>query len=162
VVVPVGGADKLSTFVSLIGANQLNVAVLMDVAQNEQQRITNLQKNGYLGKNAVVQVGQFIGQTDADTEDLFTPAFYLKLVNGAFESELPKRLAQKDLVDKNPRIVRRVGAYFKAESITNGKFNHYRPAAYLLREQTKLLGSLDTLTVERASELFTAVNKLLS
>ncbi len=94
-VVPVGGADKLSTFVSLIGANQLNVAVLMDVSRSEQQRIDNLRKSGYLKKNALVQVGQFLGKDDADTEDLFTPAFYLKLVNGAFATELPKNSRSK-------------------------------------------------------------------
>ena len=162
VVVPVGGADKLSTFVSLIGANQLNVAVLMDVSSSEQQRIENLRKSGYLKKNALVQVGQFVDQDDADTEDLFTPAFYLKLVNGAFATELPKKLALKDLTNQNPRIVQRVSAYFKAEGITNGKFNHYRPSAYLLREQATLLGALEVTTVERATELFKVVNGLLS
>ena len=162
VVVPVGGADKLSTFVSLIGANQLNVAVLMDVSRSEQQRIDNLRKSGYLKKNALVQVGQFLGKDDADTEDLFTPAFYLKLVNGAFATELPKKLALKDLTDHNPRIIRRVGAYFKAENITSGKFNHYRPSSYLVREQATLLGALEPATVERAAELFRFVNALLS
>jgi hypothetical protein len=37
--VPVGGADKLATFVSLLGGNQLDVAVLMDVSSNSMQRI---------------------------------------------------------------------------------------------------------------------------
>jgi hypothetical protein len=95
VMVPVGGADKLSTFVSLIGANQLNVAVLMDVSTKDQQLIRELQKNGHLGAKSLVQVGQFVGRDDADIEDLFSPAFYLKLVNGAYPTELSKKLVLK-------------------------------------------------------------------
>lgn len=162
VVTPVGGADKLSTFISLIGANQLNVAVLMDVATNEQQRVRELQKNGHLKKNALVEVAQFAGHNDADIEDLFDPAFYLKLVNGAYVRELPGGLALTDLTDQNPRIVRRIGAYFKAKSIGTGRFSHYRPAAYLQREQGTLLGQIDDPTIERAKAMFTVLNGLLS
>jgi predicted ATPase len=162
VVTPVGGADKLSTFISLIGANQLNVAVLMDVAANEQQRVRELQANGHLAKNALVEVGQFVGRNDADIEDLFDAAFYLKLVNGAYAKELPGGLALADLVDQNPRIVRRIGTYFKANSTGTGRFSHYRPAAYLQREQGTLLGQIDDPTVERAKAMFTVLNGLLS
>lgn len=161
VVIPVGGADKLSTFVSLIGANQLNVAVLMDVSQRDRQRVDNLRKNGYLAQNAVVELGQFVGNADADVEDLFQPSFYLKLVNGALPAELPAKLTLKSLTGKNPRIVRRIEAYYKAESIGRG-FNHYAPAAYLQREQGKLLGELDDTTTERATEMFKVLNGLLS
>lgn len=162
VLVPVGGADKLSTFVSLIGANQLNVAVLMDVATNEQQRIRELQNNGYLKKNALVEVGQFVMRDDADIEDLFAPAFYLNLVNGAYDKELVKKLVLSDFKDKNPRIVRRVDAHFKSEGIGTGRFSHYRPSAYLQREQGRLLPQLDDATVERATEMFKVLNGLLA
>jgi energy-coupling factor transporter ATP-binding protein EcfA2 len=90
VMVPVGGADKLSTFISLIGANQLNLAVLVDVATKDKQRIRDLQQNGHLAKNALIEVGQFVGRDDADVEDLFAAGFYLKLVNGAYVTELPR------------------------------------------------------------------------
>lgn len=162
VVTPVGGADKLSTFVSLIGANQLNVAVLMDVSKNEQQRIRNLQENGYLGNNAVVEVGKFVGNDDADIEDLFTPAFYVKLVNGAYATKLNPKLTLKLLTDKNPRITRRVESYFKANNVGNGRFNHFPPSSYLLREQKTLLKQLDDKTIERATEMFKVLNGLLS
>jgi hypothetical protein len=162
VVTPVGGADKLSTFISLIGANQLNVAVLMDVAANERQRVRELQRNGHLSKNALVEVGQFVGRNDADIEDLFDAAFYLKLVGGAYAKELPGGVALADLVDQNPRIARRIGTYFKAKSIGTGRFSHYRPAAYLQREQGTLLGQIDDATVERAKAMLTVLNGLVS
>jgi len=160
VVVPVGGADKLSTFVSLIGANQLNVAVLIDVSSRDRQRVNNLQSNGFLGTNSLVELGQFAGKNDADIEDLFTLAFYLKLVNGAMSKELPAKLTLKLLTDRNPRIVRRIDAYYKGKGI--GRFNHYPPAAHLQREQGTLLKQLDDTTVERATEMFKVVNALLS
>ena len=47
VVTPVGGADKLGTFVSLLGANQLNVATLVDANPKDRQRIAALQDNGH-------------------------------------------------------------------------------------------------------------------
>ena len=47
-VVPVGGADKLSTFVTLLGGNQLDVVALMDVSAKDEQRVDNLLKNGHL------------------------------------------------------------------------------------------------------------------
>lgn len=162
VVTPVGGADKLSTFVSLIGANQLNVAVLMDVSKSEQQRTRNLQSNGFLGRNALVEVSTFAGNDDADIEDLFAPTFYLKLVNGAYANQLGERLTLKALVDQNPRITRRVESYFKAQNIANGRFNHFPPSAYLLGEQKALLKQIDDATIERAARMFQTLNALLS
>jgi hypothetical protein len=47
VVTPVGGADKRGTFVSLLGANQLNVATLVDANPKDRQRIAALQDNGH-------------------------------------------------------------------------------------------------------------------
>jgi len=160
VVTPVGGADKLSTFVSLIGANQLNIAVLMDVASRDQQRIRDLQRSRHLSENAIVEVGQFVNQNDADIEDLFAAGFYLKLVNGAYEQELSTKLLLKDLVDKNPRIVKRIETYFSDNEVGTGNFSHYRPAAYLLREP-KLLGQIDDATGTRAAEMFQVLNSLL-
>lgn len=162
VIVPVGGADKLSTFVSLIGANQMNVAVLMDVSKKDQQRVRELQKNGHLKNNALIEVGQFVGRDDADIEDIFAPRFYIKLVNGAYEKALTNKLLVKDLTDQNPRITRRIETYFNAEQVGGtGRFSHYRPAAYLQREQGTLLAQIDEATVERAEEMFKVLNGLL-
>src|SRR5262249_3692122 len=56
VITPVGGASNLVTFVSLLGSNQLNVAVLMDSSRAEQQRVRNLLSAGRLSKKSVVQL----------------------------------------------------------------------------------------------------------
>ncbi len=161
VVTPVGGADKLSTFVSLLGANQIDIAVLMDASTKDRQRIKNLQENGHLGSGALLEIGEFTGSNDADVEDLFDVGFYLKLVNGAYGSELQKPLTQKQLKSKGGRITKRVDQHFTEQSIANGALNHYRPATYFLREQVALLPELDDNTLSRSSAVFSRLNDLL-
>jgi predicted ATP-dependent endonuclease of OLD family len=160
VVVPVGGADKLITFVSLLGANQLNVAVLMDISGNSMQRIKNLQANAKLRANALVQISEVTSANDADIEDLFDPGFYLELVNGAYQDKLARPLTLADLPQGNPRIVRRLEQQFRDNDIAGGEFSHYLPAAYFLQEQAALLPRLDLATLERAEKLFRRVNEL--
>jgi predicted ATP-dependent endonuclease of OLD family len=160
--VPVGGADKLSTFVSLLGSNRLNVAVLMDISGNSIQRIRNLQANDKLGANALVQISE-VTANEADIEDLFEPSFYLKLVNGAYRKQLGRRkLTLSALPKGSPRIVRRLEQHFKDKAINGGKFNHYLPAAYFLSKQGTLLQDLDDVTLDRAEKLFARINGLIS
>jgi len=161
VVTPVGGADKLGTFVSLLGANQLNVAALIDSNPKDKQRIAALQANGHLKGRALIELSEITGTTEADIEDLLEPAFYLGLVNDAYATDLPKALKAGDLKSKAPRITARIEQHFRDNGVANGKLNHYRPAAHLLREQTNLVPKIDKGTLERASALFERLNGLL-
>ena len=160
VIVPVGGADKVSTFVSLLGANRLDIAVLMDISSKDMQRIKNLQTNGFLGSSSLIDIGSVIGAKDADIEDLFDPKLYIKLVNGAYASDLHTPLKLSDLTDPNPRIIKRIESHFKQNGIAGGQFSHYRPAVHLLQKQKELLKSMNN-TVANASTLFERVNSLL-
>jgi hypothetical protein len=157
-ITPVGGADKLSTFVSLLGSNQLNTAVLMDSNSKDKPRIQGLQQNGYLGRHSLVLVSEVTGQADSDIEDIFTASFYLDLVNGAYNANIKVG----DLAAKGGRIVARLERHFRENGIAGGALNHYKPSAYFLREQVKLLPKLGEPTLERASALFDRLNSLLS
>ena len=42
-----------------------------------------------------------------------------------------------------------------------GRFNHYKPAAVLLREQAELAPKIDQDTIDRAGQLFARLNSLL-
>ncbi|WP_431947890.1 ATP-dependent nuclease [Actinacidiphila sp. bgisy167] len=159
---PIGGAGKLSTFVTLLGANKLNVAVLIDSSTKDVGAIHRLRDNGQLSKNGLVQVSEFTGSADADIEDLFDQSFYLELVNASYSQQLPQPITTPDLNVRDPRIVRQIEAFFKKNGIANGKFNHYKPAAYLLREQATLLSKIDPATASRAEQLFSRLNALLS
>lgn len=161
--VPVGGADKLYTFVTLLGGNQLNAVALIDVSKKEQQRIANLQSNGHLAHNGLIQIAQFTAQADADIEDLFDPDFFLKLVNGAYATELgTKKITTAAIKTGSPRIVMRVADYFKAKNVANGEFNHFRPASFLLANQGSLLAGIDEPTLTRAEALIKTINQAYS
>lgn len=163
VITPVGGADKLGTFVSLLGANQLNVAALIDTNPKDAQRIAALQANGHLKGRALIQIGEITSNSEADTEDLLDPTFYLGLVNAAYAADLPKTKTLKlsSLKSKAPRITARIEQHFRENNIAGGKLNHYRPAAHLLREQVALIPKIDKDTLERANALFERLNRLL-
>jgi len=161
VVTPVGGADKLGTFVSLLGANQLNVAALIDSNPKDKQRIAALQTNGHLKGRALIELSEIAGADEADIEDLLDPGFYLGLVNATYASDLPQPLKAGDLKSKAPRITARIEHHFRENDLVNGRLNHYRPAAHLLREQTDLVPKIDKDTLQRADALFKRLNSLL-
>ncbi|MFI7231651.1 hypothetical protein ACIBO5_51370 [Nonomuraea angiospora] len=60
------------------------------------------------------------------------------------------------------RIVRQIEAYFRTNNIAGGKFNHYKPAAILMREQNTLMPNLSAVTLARAEHLFRRINNLLT
>ncbi|MFE2283345.1 AAA family ATPase [Streptomyces sp. NPDC059443] len=158
---PIGGAGKLSTFVTLLGANKLHVAVLTDSSTKDTCAVQRLRDNGQLASGGLVQVSEFTGTADADIEDLFDRPFYLELVNRAYRNDLTQPIMADDLNPNDPRIVRQVEAVFKKRNPSKGRFNHYRPAATLLREQADLFDRIDAATALRAGRLFTRLNTLL-
>jgi hypothetical protein len=160
VITPVGGATNLATFVSLIGANQLNTVVLMDSASGDQQRIRNLQESGHLRSKNLVQVSEFTGHKNSDIEDMIPSDFYLDLVNGAYA--LKPKLKPSDLTDKSPRVTVRVEHAFVTQGLHNGRLNHLRPATYLLSNQGTLAAKLDQVALAPAVALFKRINGLLA
>jgi hypothetical protein len=93
---------------------------------------SRLRDNDQLNRRALVEISEFTGTADADIEDLFELDFYLGLVNRSYVQDLPAPLTLADLNQYDPRIVRRIKAYFRDHGIGGGKFNHYRPAAELI------------------------------
>jgi ABC-type molybdenum transport system ATPase subunit/photorepair protein PhrA len=158
---PIGGSGKLSTFVTLLGANKLHVAVLADSSTKDVGAVRRLRDNGQLATNGLVEIGEFTGTPDADIEDLFERDFYLQLVNLAYAKDLTMPITAADLNPNDPRIVRQVEGYFRQHGIAGGRFNHYKPAAALLREQTTVAARISTATLTRAERLFGRLNSLL-
>lgn len=161
VTVPVGGADRLASFVSLLGGRRLNVAVLRDVAgagDGEDRAV-----HGGLGAppGAVVDVGGEDGRPDADIEDLFDPDFYVALVNRAYASELTYPLTVGSISSDEPRIVKRLEDHFAQHGVAGGVFSRYRPAAAFLGDQVALIPSISEETLERVEQLFRRLNALI-
>ena len=91
----------------------------------------------------------------------FDPSFYLKLVNESYKHELPVTLTMRAITDSDPRIANRIQAYFRAENISDGQFETYKPAAYLLQKHALLRDDIDEETVEKAASMFERINALL-
>ena len=160
--VPVGGAENVPTFVSLLGEHHLTVAVLMDVAPNRRLKVeaqTREGKNEYADPVRWVEVTR---SRDADIEDLFEPDFYLGLVNRAYSGALQAELTRTAISDSTVSgIVQRLSAYFKKHGIDGGRFDRNRPASLLLARHDELCAFIDQRTAERAAALFDRVNALL-
>lgn len=160
--VPVGGAGKLSTFVSLIGSHQLDLAVLVDSSTKDAEAVERLQKAGRLAKGALIHMSDITGSPDCDIEDLFDPTFYLELVNRAYAKELDGTpITMADLAKKRDRIVRKIDAVFAKRNIAGGRLNHFRPSLVLLRNQAELMPQIDDATRGRFADLADRVNTVL-
>lgn len=158
-ITPVGGADKVPTFVALIGAQtDLNVAVLIDYQKKDKQVVENLYKRKLLKKRNVLTFADYVGSKEADIEDMFDPKFYLNLVNGSFGTSIDFA----ELPDSHPRILRRIDDHLKENPLPDGaSFSHYRPARHLAENIGSLAGELSASELDRFQQAFDALNALL-
>jgi hypothetical protein len=168
-IVPTGGLDNVATFVSLLGASGLKLAVLHDYKGSPEQKLTGLVRDKLLTAKALFNVSQFrdekkFGQstTPTDIEDLFMPSLYLKYFNATFA----KQLAGKDVTEADlppgDRIVHRLERYLETTGISlrpSGGFNHYAVASQFATSPPK---SLDAATSARFAALFAAINGSLN
>jgi predicted ATP-dependent endonuclease of OLD family len=160
-ITPVGGSDKIPTFVSLMGSQKkLKVAMLIDYQKKDQQSIENIYKKKLLARKNVHTFAQYTGKTEADIEDMFDQQFFLDLVNAEYKAELPKPIELKDL-GKHPRILVNIEGWLKANPLKIDGFNHYRPARYFAQNIGSLGLKLDSATLDRFESVFKALNALL-
>lgn len=150
VIVPVGGLDKIPTFVALLGS-QLNVAVILDVSAGANQKINSLVQRGIIAGEKLIPLTEFTGDPEADIEDLFDVDFYLNLLNRSGLASL-----KASQLKTRGRILKRI------EAATCTSFDHYQPARYLLEHQEELLKIIDNGTVDRFDLLFRRTNALLT
>ena len=162
-ITPVGGAEKVPTFVALLGAQQgLKIATLLDIQKKDQQTIENLYKRKLLKKQNVFTFADFTSAKEADIEDMFGDTFYLELVNGEYGAHLAKPVTSSMLKSKAPRIIVRLEQHFDKNPLQGGvRFNHYRPARYLVDNLAQLEKSVPDEVKDRFEEAFKALNALL-
>ena len=159
-ITPVGGSDKISTFVSLIGAQgQMNVAVLMDIQNKDRQKVENLYKKKLLKRNKIITYADYVESDEADIEDMFDERFYIELINSTYKSSISLPESQKS----HPRILRRIGEYTNKHRLAdNAVFNHYFPARYLSDNIASLEKKICEDTLSRFQKMFDSLNALLS
>jgi AAA ATPase domain len=167
--VPVGGLDKVVTFVALLGANDLELAVLHDYRGAPEQKLVDLVKEKLISAKAVMNISQFldlahigVASKAADIEDMFMPAFYVDQFNQTFEKSLGKNKIVESEIPAGDRIVERLERHLATKGIQlrpSGGFNHYAVASHFASNPPV---TLDDITLKRFEAFFKAVNALFS
>lgn len=163
ILVPVGGLDKLATFVALLGSNKLQLAVLHDRASTPHQKLEDLVRQKLIERKRVLDFSMFLEPqpSEADVEDLIPQDAYIAAFNATYAKELKNPLKAKDL-GKEPRIVARIDKWLESKGIhllKDGGFNHYRVAQALLQSLTA--NSFKSEELARFERLFARIGEVL-
>lgn len=167
-IVPTGGLDKVATFVALLGANDLKIAVLHDYCSKPDQRLSVLVREKLIKDKQVLTYAQFRAdqQTeleDTDVEDLLSPSLYLRLFHSAFSSALDGNTFNEGDLPAGSRIVLRITKYLESAGIElkkGGGYNHYAVANYLAANPIPV-SEIDEETLSRFERAFSAIAKSL-
>lgn len=141
ILVPVGGLDKVVTFVALLGANKLKIVVLHDKAGIPIQKLDDLIQQKLIERKRVLDYAMFLdnGAKEADLEDLLPIGLYIEAFNETYAKELSGVLLVESELGQHPRIVERINQWLESKSISllkDGGFNHYRVAGAILPKLT--------------------------
>lgn len=162
---PVGGVDKVASFVALFGANKLNIVVLTDYASGQKKKVEDLKKSRLIRDGGrVLLATDFVDQPEADIEDLLGRAAYLRLVDAACGIPKSKSVEKALGADASRRVVKDVEDHFKVKPDLGDEFNHFLPAQWLLMHPEWVEANKADLTtaMDRFEALFEKMNTFLS
>jgi predicted ATP-dependent endonuclease of OLD family len=156
-IVPVGGLDKVTTFISLLRGQKLNVVCLLDTFtdQKGKLRVEDLIQYKIIKEKNIRFFDEFAnnGKSVADIEDLFTKEEYAKLFNAAFDKDHTE-IKVANLDGSIDTIIKQIN-----KAIGKDRFNHYRPANKLnqLGVDKKYFSAA---TLDNFEKMFMEINKL--
>lgn len=164
ILVPVGGLDKLATFVALLGSNKLKLVVLHDRAGSPHQKLEDLVRQKLIERKRVLDFSMFLvpAPAEADIEDLLPADAYIAAFNQAYAKELNGVTLTATDLGAQPRMIERINHWLRAKGITllkDGGFNHYRVAQAVLPALTAATLKPDELA--RFERLFVKVSEVL-
>lgn len=162
--VPVGGLDKLATFIALLGSNKLKLVVLHDRAGSPHQRLEDLVRQKLIERKRVLDFSMFIdpAPAEADIEDLLPADPYIAAFNQTYAKELNGVTLTAADLGAHPRMIERINHWLKSKNSTllkDGGFNHYRVAQAVLPALTPEKLKPDELA--RFERLFSKLCELL-
>lgn len=166
-IVPVGGLDKLATFVSLLGANDLKVVVLHDYTAEGKRKVDYLVKEKIIKEKFILNYAmyRFVDNEhliDTDVEDFLANDMYVELFNKTFAKRLGGQLVVTSDLPQGNRIIVRLNRWLDSRGIslrTGGGFNHYAVASFLTTHPVEV-GAIEKETLERFEKMFTGINKM--
>lgn len=155
-IVPVGGLDKVSTFISLLRGSKLNIVCLLDsfTDQKGKRKVEDLISHKIIKEKNIRFFDEFsnVEGKHADIEDLFEKEEYLKLFNDTFEEYEDISIEQLDSTEN--QVLKQIN-----KKIGKSHFNHYRPANKLAQMgvDSKFF---EEQTLTRFENMFKEINKL--
>ena len=164
ILVPVGGLDKLVTFVALLGSNKLKLVVLHDRAGAPHQKLEDLIRQKLIERKRVLDFSMFLDvpANEADIEDLLPADLYIAAFNQTYAKELNVTVLTVAELGAQPRMIERINQWLKQKGIAllkEGGFNHYRVAQSLL--PTITMDTLKPADLARFERLFDRVTAAL-
>jgi hypothetical protein len=163
-IVPVGGLDKVATFVALLGAHKLKLAVFHDYRGAPEQKLVELEREKLLVPKSILNAGHFrdpggpVSTKPTDIEDLLPVDDYVAAFNASFAKQLGEEARVTDL-PAGDRIIVRLERWLKAKNLqlrADGTFSHHLVAVNYIAKGA----SADEATLARFEALFKAANAL--
>ncbi|MBB5161574.1 AAA family ATPase [Mycobacterium sp. AZCC_0083] len=149
--IPVGGVDNMPAFVALLG-RRLKVSALVDGARTTTRlaRIKSAAKDNGVPESSIVACSDVDGlPSNADIEDLFATADYLRLYNWTFG----ENVSASDLPDTSEPILKKLISYKGGTD-----FDHALPAHELTKRRGEFFGQIDPKTEQNFVALFKLLN----
>lgn len=164
ILVPVGGLDKLATFVALLGSNKLKLVVLHDRAATPPQKLEDLVRQKLIERKRVLDFSMFCEPTsqEADVEDLLPTSIYIQAFNNTYADKLGGNTLTLEELGEHPRVVERINRWLKDKKIAllkDGGFNHYRVAQATLPLLT--IDAIGPETLASFEKLFRQIGEAL-
>lgn len=154
VIVPVGDADKVSAFISLMRGNELNIVCLLDnfTEQKPKSNVENLVKEKIIKQGNLKFYSDFVDNLNiANIEDIFSVKEYLNLFNEEFKEY--NDINESD-IDKSKTILDSIN-----KIIEKDRFNHYRLAKLLASKALKI-NDFEQNTINRFETIFKTINNI--
>ncbi|MFL5340433.1 MAG: ATP-dependent nuclease [Gemmataceae bacterium] len=162
VISPTGGASKVSAFITLFGANDLNIATLLDYAKGDKKAIQDLRNSELLKSGRVLTYDHYAKQPEADVEDIIGARNYVELVNWTYA------LAGKDVMrvpaSVPVRILKEAEVHFRTVSPSVPEFDHYTPSRHFCENQTAIMAALPEAEamLDRFEAIFKDLNPMIT
>lgn len=154
-IVPVGGLDKVSTFISLLRSNDLKIVCLLDTYKDAKgkAKLDDLIEQKIISEKKIRFFNNYLNDyPTADIEDIFTKNDYLKIYNEAFPE---KPVSLSDLDERIKPILIQISKFLNLTS----NFNHYRPANKLAAKGIDKT-YFEEQTLDNFESIFKDINKL--
>lgn len=165
-IVPVGGADKIPTFVSLFGSNGLTIGILLDSDDEIDERLEEVEDRGVIDLDNVETISSIIENEEGDVEDLFPQEFYEELVEGAYRKDLRfnEDVSEIDLSQMDfdhPRVTKKMERFFQRWHLNDGKFGHDYVAKHFQDKREVYMDEVPSEALDNFEELFEKFNSIV-